>query len=65
MSSRRNYPQIHVMHRPGKLGLGTAMLEAISFAVGNQYDYLLNLDADFSHPPGSSRPCSRACAITM
>jgi len=44
-------PAIHVMHRPGKLGLGTAMLEAISFAVGNQYDYLLNLDADFSHPP--------------
>ena len=44
-------PAIHVMHRPGKLGVGTAMLEAISFAVGNQYDYLLNLDADFSHPP--------------
>ena len=44
-------PAIHVLHRPRKLGLGTAMLEAISFAVGNQYDYLLNLDADFSHPP--------------
>ncbi len=44
-------PAIHVLHRPGKLGLGTAMLEAIAFAVGNQYDYLLNLDADFSHPP--------------
>ncbi len=44
-------PEIHVLHRPGKLGLGTAMLEAVSFAVGNQYDYLLNLDADFSHPP--------------
>ena len=27
------------------------MLEAITFAVQNRYDYLLNLDADFSHPP--------------
>ncbi|WP_165229068.1 polyprenol monophosphomannose synthase [Aquisphaera insulae] len=44
-------PRIHVLHRPGKLGLGTAMLEAIGYAVKNQYDYLLNLDADFSHPP--------------
>jgi dolichol-phosphate mannosyltransferase len=44
-------PRVHVLHRPGKLGLGTAMLEAIGFAVRNQYDYLLNLDADFSHPP--------------
>ncbi|MGC8642628.1 MAG: polyprenol monophosphomannose synthase [Isosphaeraceae bacterium] len=44
-------PQIHVIHRAGKLGLGTAMLEAIAFAVRGQYDYLLNLDADFSHPP--------------
>ena len=42
---------MHVIHRAGKLGLGTAMLEAIGFAVQNQYDYLLNLDADFSHPP--------------
>jgi dolichol-phosphate mannosyltransferase len=44
-------PVIHVIHRAGKLGLGTAMLEAIGFAVQNGYDYLLNLDADFSHPP--------------
>jgi dolichol-phosphate mannosyltransferase len=43
--------RIHVIHRPGKLGLGTALLEAISFSVANHYDYLLNLDADFSHPP--------------
>jgi dolichol-phosphate mannosyltransferase len=44
-------PEIHVIHRAGKLGLGTAMLEAIGYAVRNGYDYLLNLDADFSHPP--------------
>ena len=44
-------PEFHVIHRAGKLGLGTAMLEAITYAVQNRYDYLLNLDADFSHPP--------------
>jgi dolichol-phosphate mannosyltransferase len=44
-------PEFHVIHRAGKLGLGTAMLEAIGYAVQNGYDYLLNLDADFSHPP--------------
>jgi dolichol-phosphate mannosyltransferase len=42
---------VHVIHRSGKLGLGTATLAAISFAIEHKYEYLLNLDADFSHPP--------------
>jgi dolichol-phosphate mannosyltransferase len=42
---------VHVIHRPGKLGLGTATLAAIGFAIDHKYDYVLNLDADFSHPP--------------
>lgn len=44
-------PNIHVIHRAGKLGLGTATVAAMRFAIDNGYDYLLNLDADFSHPP--------------
>jgi dolichol-phosphate mannosyltransferase len=44
-------PRIHVLHRGGKLGLGTATLAAMQFAIDRGYDYLLNLDADFSHPP--------------
>jgi dolichol-phosphate mannosyltransferase len=44
-------PRIHVLHRPSKMGLGTALLAAIEYAIEHQYDYLLNLDADFSHPP--------------
>jgi dolichol-phosphate mannosyltransferase len=43
--------RIHVLHRPGKLGLGTALLAAMKFAMAQNYDYLLNMDADFSHPP--------------
>ena len=48
---RESLPDVHVIHRPGKLGLGTATLAAIAFAIEHKFDYLLNLDADFSHPP--------------
>lgn len=44
-------PNVQVIHRPGKLGLGTASLAAMKFAIDNRYEFLLNLDADFSHPP--------------
>jgi dolichol-phosphate mannosyltransferase len=44
-------PDVHVIHRAGKLGLGTAIIEGIEFAIAGGYDYLLNVDADFSHPP--------------
>ncbi|MCZ2340792.1 MAG: polyprenol monophosphomannose synthase [Bacteroidales bacterium] len=44
-------PRIQVLHRPGKLGLGTAILTAMRYAIDHNYDYLLNMDADFSHPP--------------
>jgi dolichol-phosphate mannosyltransferase len=48
---RETLPNVHVIHRPGKLGLGTATLAAIRYAIENHFDYLINLDADFSHPP--------------
>ncbi len=47
----RSDPRVHVLHRPGKLGLGTALLAAMRYAMDHDYDLLLNLDADFSHPP--------------
>jgi len=37
--------------RSGKLGLGTAVLAAMQYAMENEYDFLINMDADFSHPP--------------
>ena len=42
---------IRVMHRAGKLGLGTAILAGMRYAMDEDYDYLLNMDADFSHHP--------------
>ena len=44
-------PRVHVLHRAGKLGLGTAILTAMRYAIEHGYDYQVNLDADFSHPP--------------
>jgi dolichol-phosphate mannosyltransferase len=44
-------PQVHVLHRPGKLGLGTATLAAMRYAMEHGYDYCINMDADFSHHP--------------
>jgi dolichol-phosphate mannosyltransferase len=44
-------PEIHVIHRSGKLGLGTAVLAGMQYAIDHGFDYFLNMDADFSHPP--------------
>lgn len=43
--------RIKLLRRPGKLGLGTATLAAMRYAIDHGYDYLQNMDADFSHPP--------------
>jgi dolichol-phosphate mannosyltransferase len=44
-------PRIHVLHRAGKLGLGTAIIAGMRYAMEHGYDLLLNMDADFSHHP--------------
>lgn len=43
--------KLHVIHRPRKLGLGTAHKLAFKFAAANNYDALITMDADFSHHP--------------
>jgi len=44
-------PHVHCLHRAGKLGLGTAIITAMRYAIANDYDAMINMDADFSHPP--------------
>jgi len=44
-------PRIRVLHRPRKLGLGSATRAALGDAIEQGYDVWLNMDADFSHPP--------------
>jgi len=44
-------PRIHVLHRPGKAGLGKAYLAGFRWALDRQYDLIFEMDADFSHDP--------------
>ena len=46
---KSNTPNFNCIIRDGKLGLGTAILTAMEYAIANRYDFLMNLDADFSH----------------
>ncbi len=43
--------RFHVIHRTGKLGLGTAYIQAFKWALKQDYQYIIQMDADFSHPP--------------
>ncbi|MCR5164835.1 MAG: glycosyltransferase, partial [Thermoguttaceae bacterium] len=45
------FPRLKCLHRPGKNGLGTAVIEAMQYAIRNGYDRMINMDADFSHHP--------------
>jgi len=44
-------PRVHVLHREGKLGLGTAYIRGFRWAIERTYDYVFEMDADFSHDP--------------
>jgi dolichol-phosphate mannosyltransferase len=43
--------RIHVLHRPGKAGLGKAYLAGFRWALTEGYDFIFEMDADFSHDP--------------
>ena len=42
---------LHALHRPGKLGLGTAYIDGFRWALEHGADYIIQMDADFSHSP--------------
>jgi len=44
-------PRVHCIHRPGKMGLGTAYIAAFKWALGRDYTHCFEMDADFSHDP--------------
>ncbi len=60
--------RIHVIHRAGKLGLGTANVAGFRYAIEHDYDYVINLDADFSHHPrhlGALRECMKGVDVSI
>jgi dolichol-phosphate mannosyltransferase len=44
-------PRVHVLHRAGKQGLGTAYRMGFRWAIDNGFDYVFEMDADWSHDP--------------
>jgi dolichol-phosphate mannosyltransferase len=44
-------PRVHAMHRAEKSGLGTAYLQGFAWALAREYEFIFEMDADFSHDP--------------
>jgi dolichol-phosphate mannosyltransferase len=44
-------PRVHLLRRPGKMGLGTAYLDGFRWALARDYELIFEMDADFSHDP--------------
>ena len=56
------FPQtLHLIERSGKLGLGTAYLTGFKWALEHGYDYIFEMDADFSHAPSDLPRLLKAC----
>mgnify|MGYP000100204683 CR=1 FL=1 len=55
--------RLHIIEREGKLGLGTAYIRGFEYALENGYDYVFEMDADFSHNPEDLVRLYGACTI--
>ena len=53
--------KLHLLERPGKLGLGTAYITGFKWALENNYSYIFEMDADFSHNPDDLSRLYEAC----
>ena len=54
-------PNLHLIERPGKLGLGTAYIAGFKWALEKDYNYIYQMDADFSHDPRDLVRLYKAC----
>lgn len=54
--------RLHLIQRQGKLGLGTAYIAGFKWALNHDYDYVFEMDADFSHNPDDLMKLHDACA---
>lgn len=61
-SPRGSMARLHLLERRGKLGLGTAYIDGFKWALSRGYQYLFEMDADFSHSPEDLIKLYHACA---
>ncbi len=52
---------VHLIERAGKQGLGTAYITGFNWSITHKYDYIFEMDADFSHNPNDLPKLYRAC----
>lgn len=57
-----NLGRINLIQRPGKLGLGTAYIAGFKWSLEHHYEYIIEMDADFSHNPADLPALRAACA---
>ncbi|ADB42064.1 polyprenol monophosphomannose synthase [Spirosoma linguale] len=62
VSLRGSTARLHLLERRGKLGLGTAYIDGFKWALSRGYQYLFEMDADFSHNPDDLIKLYHACA---
>jgi dolichol-phosphate mannosyltransferase len=55
--------RLHLIERKGKLGLGTAYIAGFRWAIEHRYDYIFEMDADFSHNPQDLERLLEACSV--
>ena len=61
---QKKYPeQLFLEQRAGKLGLGTAYIHGFKWSIAKGYQYIFEMDADFSHRPSDLERLYNACAI--
>jgi dolichol-phosphate mannosyltransferase len=56
-----SFPNLHIIERAGKLGLGTAYIAGFKWALERDYSYIFEMDADFSHDPRDLVRLYQAC----
>jgi len=56
-----SFPNVHLIKRPGKLGLGTAYITGFKWALEKGYTYIFEMDADFSHDPNDLVRLYKTC----
>lgn len=59
----QNPGRVHIIERAGKLGLGTAYITGFKWAIANGYDFICEMDADFSHNPDDLLKLYHATAV--
>lgn len=59
----KSNPKVHLLEREKKMGLGSAYIAGFKYAIRDKYDYIIEMDADFSHNPENLKDLLKAIEI--